>query len=283
MLFRMRRCVHWSLAFSLELAASGALSYNAEVTANNSKLPGQDQGPLYLRVARALRHEIVDGAYSTGARLPTEDELCRRFGVSRYTVREALRRLREDNVVASRQGAGTVVVAGRGQKDAYAQDTMSVNDLVSWAAGKRLEIESLGVISLTEALALRSGLRPGEPWLAVRGLGYQEGVSVPVCLAEYYIHHDFSSIGRLLARHTGPIFPLIEDLFGVKVAEVHQTISATLIDQALASALEVELGAPALAVQRTYRLSNRQVAQVTVSVHPAARYRHSMTLRRVKT
>jgi GntR family transcriptional regulator len=52
-------------------------------------------------------------------------------------------------------------------------------------------------------------------------------------------------------------FPLIEDLFGVKVAEV-------------------------LVVQRTYRLSNRQLAQVTVSTHPAARYRHSMTLRRVK-
>lgn len=248
----------------------------------NSK-PTEDAGPLYLRVARALKQEIIDGTYSIGARLPTEDELCKRFGVSRHTVREAIRRLREDNVVASRQGAGTVVIAGRGQRDVYAQDTMSINDLVSWAAGKRLEIESLGVIALSEELALRSGLRCGESWLAVRGLGYQEGLRVPVCLAEYYIHRDFSSIGRLLARHSGPIFPLIEDLFGVKVAEVNQTISATLIDEALAGALEVELGAPALAVQRTYRLSNRQVAQVTVSVHPAARYRHSMTMRRVQT
>ena len=56
----------------------------------------------YLQVARTLRKEIVDGVYPVGSQLPTEHELCERFAVSRYTVREALRRLRDDNLVASR-------------------------------------------------------------------------------------------------------------------------------------------------------------------------------------
>ena len=64
----------------------------------------------YLQVARALRKEIVDGVYPVGSQLPTEHELCERFAVSRYTVREALRRLREDNLVTSRPRAGTLVV-----------------------------------------------------------------------------------------------------------------------------------------------------------------------------
>jgi len=238
-------------------------------------------GPLYLSVARTLKQEIVQGTYPIGAQLPTEDELCARFDVSRHTVREALRRLREDNLVASRQGAGTVVVSGPAQQDAYAHDIMSINDLVSWAAGKRFGIESLEVIALPEELAARTGLERGASWLVVRGFGYEEGRSAPACLAEYYIHHDFAAVGRLLRRHTGPIFPLLEDLFGVKVAEVHQTIGATLIDAELAQRLEVEHGSAALEVQRTYRLSNSQVAQVTISIHPADHYRHSMTLRRV--
>jgi DNA-binding GntR family transcriptional regulator len=66
--------------------------------------------PLYMQVVRALKDEIVSGIYPVGSQLPTEEELCDRFSVSRYTVREALRRLREDSLVSSRQGAGTTVV-----------------------------------------------------------------------------------------------------------------------------------------------------------------------------
>ena len=55
--------------------------------------------PLYLQVVRALKEDIVSGVYPIGSQLPTEEELCERFSVSRYTVREALRRLREDSLV----------------------------------------------------------------------------------------------------------------------------------------------------------------------------------------
>lgn len=237
--------------------------------------------PLYLQLARALRAEILAGAFRIGSALPTEDELRARFGVSRQTVREALRRLREDHLVASRQGAGTIVVSGDAH-DAYAQDILSVNDLVDWAVGKRFEIESMEMQPLPEALLALSGARHDEPWLCVRGFGYDNGVPTRACLAQYYIHPDFASVARLLQRHRGPIFPLIEDLFGVKVAEVHQTIGATLLAAELANSLAVQAGSAALELQRCYRLSNRQVAQVTISTHPSGRYRHSTTLRRVK-
>src|SRR5262245_52961782 len=238
-------------------------------------------GHLYLQVARALKEEIFGGVYPVGSQLPTEDELCERFSVSRYTVREALRRLREDNLVSSRQGAGTVVVP-RHTSHAYAHDVMSINDLVSWSVGRRFAIEAIKMVAIDEKLAARSGLASGEEWLAVRGFGYEEGVKVPVCWAEYYIHRDFAAVGRLLPRHTGPIFPLIEDLFGLRIVEVHQEIGATLISPAVAGALKVKPGTPALEVRRTYQMNHGEIAQVTLSTHPASRFRHTMTLRRVK-
>jgi GntR family transcriptional regulator len=236
--------------------------------------------PLYLQVARTLKEEIVGGVYPVGSQLPTEDELCERFSVSRYTVREALRRLREDNLVSSRQGAGTVVVP-RHTSDAYAHDVMSINDLVSWSVGRRFAIDSMEMVVLDEKLASRTGLESGDEWLAVRGFGHEEGVKVPVCWAEYYIHRDFAAVGRLLRRHTGPIFPLIEDLFGQRIVEVHQEIGATLIGAALAGPLKVKAGSPALEVRRSYQSTNGEIAQVTISTHPASRFRHSMTMRRV--
>jgi len=235
---------------------------------------------LYLQVARTLKEEIVTGVYPVGSQLPTEDALASRFSVSRCTVREALRRLREDNLVSSRQGSGTVVVPRR-TADSYAGDVMSIDNLVSWSVGKRFAIESMEVVALDEKLASRTGLARGDEWLAVRGFGHEDGVKIPVCWAEYFIHRDFAAVGRLLPRHTGPIFPLIEDLFGQKIVEVQQQIGATLISPAVAGSLQVKAGSAALEVRRTYKTAG-DIAQVTLSTHPASRYRHSMTLRRVK-
>ena len=134
------------------------------------------QDHRYLQVARTLRKEIVDGVYPVGSQLPTEHQLCERFSVSRYTVREALRRLREDNLVASRPRAGTLVVP-RPSADSYVQDVVSINDLLAFATGAQFAIESTKMIAHRRrvgspdraAQQRRMAGRPGFP--ADRGRG----------------------------------------------------------------------------------------------------------------
>ncbi|MUL79106.1 GntR family transcriptional regulator [Mycolicibacterium sp. CBMA 226] len=234
----------------------------------------------YLQVARALRKEIVDGVYPVGSQLPTEHELCERFAVSRYTVREALRRLRDDNLVESKPRAGTLVVP-RSTANTYAQDVMSIDDLLAFAEGAQFEIVATTMSTIDADREAGTGLPLGSQWLAVEG--FRSGNGAPICRTEYYINREFAAVGRLLHRHSGPIFPLIEDLFGVSIAEVHQEISAVIVSPELASELKVEAGTAALQMRRTYRTSDGDIAQVTVNTHPAARYRHSMTMRRVKS
>lgn len=235
----------------------------------------------YLQVAKTLRREIVDGVYPVGSQLPTEHQLCERFSVSRYTVREALRRLREDNLVSSRPRTGTLVVP-RPSSDSYVQHVMSINDLLAFASGAQFVIDSITMVTIDNQLAARSGLASGEQWLAVRGFRQTEGAELPLCRTEYYINRNFAGIGRFLQRHEGPIFPLIEDLFGLSIVEVHQEIAAVALLAALADRLKVEPQTPALEVRRTYRTSDGDTAQVTINTHPASRFRHSMTMRRVK-
>jgi DNA-binding GntR family transcriptional regulator len=237
--------------------------------------------PLYVQIARTLKGEIVSGAYPVGSQLPTEDELCSRFSVSRYTVREALRRLRDAGLVSSRRGAGTMVAPLRAS-DSFVHQVMSINDLVIFATGSTFDIEAIRMVRIDDKLAVRSGLRAGEEWLEVCGLRRTEGGDAPICRTEYLIHRDYAAIGRLLQRHSGPIFPLIEDLFGLSVVEVEQEISAALIPPALAADLKVKPGAPALEVRRAYKTSEGQTAQVTINTHPASLFRHSMTMRRVR-
>jgi GntR family transcriptional regulator len=56
-----------------------------------------------------LRKAITTGTYRPGSQLPTEAELCEMLGVSRTVVREALRVLEDDGLVARRHGVGTFV------------------------------------------------------------------------------------------------------------------------------------------------------------------------------
>lgn len=57
----------------------------------------------------ALLHKIVTGEFPEGELLPSEHELCGMFAVSRPVVREALRRLRSEGLIASHQGRGSIV------------------------------------------------------------------------------------------------------------------------------------------------------------------------------
>jgi GntR family transcriptional regulator len=64
--------------------------------------------PLWAQLATELRDRLAMGAY--GERFPTESELTSEFDVSRATVREAVRRLRDEGLVDARRGSGTFVV-----------------------------------------------------------------------------------------------------------------------------------------------------------------------------
>ena len=63
--------------------------------------------PRYLAVTEALRAEIT--AASPNTLLPTEQQLARRFGVSRLTLRRALGLLERSGLVSRQRGRGTTV------------------------------------------------------------------------------------------------------------------------------------------------------------------------------
>src|SRR5688500_6480072 len=65
--------------------------------------------PLYYQVQHTISQRISRGEYAPGTQLPSESELSRELGVSRVTVREALRVLAQENVLVKVQGRGTFV------------------------------------------------------------------------------------------------------------------------------------------------------------------------------
>jgi GntR family transcriptional repressor for pyruvate dehydrogenase complex len=64
---------------------------------------------LYQQVADSLESQILDGTFPVGSRLPSEQDLADRYGVSRNVVREALKRLTEHGLVSILTGSGTYI------------------------------------------------------------------------------------------------------------------------------------------------------------------------------
>src|SRR5438094_8443655 len=74
----------------------------------------EGDGPLYERLAAALRRGVERGELLPGTRLPPERELARQLELGRNTVAAALELLRQDGVVAPRRGSVTLVTGGGG-------------------------------------------------------------------------------------------------------------------------------------------------------------------------
>ena len=67
--------------------------------------------PLYLQIKENIEEKVRMGKYSVGSKLPSENELCKHFSVSRITIRQALDLLENEGMTHSIHGKGTFVKA----------------------------------------------------------------------------------------------------------------------------------------------------------------------------
>ncbi|MEL0628777.1 FadR/GntR family transcriptional regulator [Psychromonas aquatilis] len=74
------------------------------------RLPTNHQQSLGAIVYEQILTAIIDGVYELNSKLPAETQLCKEFNVSRPILREALARLREDDLIMSRRGSGSYVI-----------------------------------------------------------------------------------------------------------------------------------------------------------------------------
>jgi len=92
----------------------------------------QDNRPLYMLVIDRIRELASSGEWSPGTKLPSEFELSKLFGVSRATLREALRVLEEEGLIVRRHGVGTFIREG-GVVQAGIEQLFSVTEWIERA------------------------------------------------------------------------------------------------------------------------------------------------------
>ncbi len=127
---------------------------------------------LSKQIAEQLRAAIVSGQFKIGERLPTEDELAQRYGVSRPSVREALKRLAAQNLVRAKRGpsGGNFVVKP------------SFGDLAESLSGAATLLVGMGALDIEEIMEARRTLQGSCLALAVNHATAQHIENIEIAL-----------------------------------------------------------------------------------------------------
>ncbi|MBN9308984.1 GntR family transcriptional regulator [Devosia sp.] len=189
---------------------------------------GRQHGPLGDRLRNALTGVLESGVIAAGEALPSEREMAEHLNVSRSTLRQGLKELALQGLVATRPGAGTIVV-GRIPKalsrlSGFTED-MQLRGLVATSrvlechvapvgadydgsgslyermdarnARPRRVLQSLQATEADEALAHYLGIRPGAAVLEITQLGYGESGTVVEDAVSWYRGDRYKYVGEI--------------------------------------------------------------------------------------
>jgi len=201
-------------------------------------------GPRYLKLQADLSAQISDGRIRPGASLPSEEDLCRAYGVSRTTVRKALDGLRERQLVESRRGAGTFVSRRPVRLHGSLVDLIAANgDSRNFLADRW--IEAPPAVSEKLQLTNKDNVKYWE--ILLHDMGH------PFVHVEYYLPRHLGerleSSDVLRARS---VSRAVEEKTGKKISRAHQTIAPKLAGPVVATHLNLKRNAPILHIVRTY-------------------------------
>ncbi|MDN3426179.1 GntR family transcriptional regulator [Microbacterium sp. APC 3898] len=181
-----------------------------------------DHRALYLQVIDRMKQDIAAGVYKEKEKLPSEFELSKTLGVSRATLREALRLLEEDNIIVRRHGVGTFVNSKPVFTSGIEQLT-SVSDMIRQAGMEPGAI----YLSTSETLSSEEDIKrfhctADDTVITIERVRTANGEPVVYCIDK--VPSDYLP-ANFLGRKESSIFTAIEES-----GDIHISYAVTFID-----------------------------------------------------
>ncbi len=232
--------------------------------------------PLYTQLEQDLVDRIASGLYPTGVCLPTEEQLCGHYGVSRITVRKALCSLIDKGLIIRRRGVGTFVVEP--PRNVHAVHLGGSLDELLSSAHQLLSrrILSMESVCASSEIAKAFGLRADETVLRVELV--RESEVGPVAYSEVFIRSDTEqySLDDFLTGE--PFIYVVCRKLGLRIGWASQVIQPTLAGAVAGNYLDVSPDIPILRTERKYFSSNGVLMEVAMLHHHPDRYRYEVEL-----
>lgn len=230
---------------------------------NGEDLLDASRAPLHRQVRDAIRREVRDGKLiDESGRLMSETELVKHFGVSRITIRDAIRPLVDEGMFAREQGRGTFLRSNRSEN--WVGRLMGFSETIKetgYEPGAR--ILHRGMTNKHDA-SVRAQLRERAVWELRR---LRLAGNTPIAIEHAFYPPD---VGLELEKRDLTailMYRVFESELGLDIKEANQTISATLADEDEATLLGAAVGDPLLAIERLTISSDNRPLELLRAVY----------------
>jgi GntR family transcriptional regulator len=232
--------------------------------------------PLYKQIRESLHEDILKKILVPGQKLPSEDELAARFGVSRMTVRQGISDLIDEGLLYRRHGVGTFVAQIPVERD-HTRLTNFVE--IARKEGIDLKIRVLATEILPAKLKVTRSLSLEEEALVFRIKTLRFVSGLPITVHDTYV--PYKLFPRLLQENleTNHLWDIVES-YGYRVKRGVQRLEAREAGEEIARLLEVDAGAPILYKERTVYLDDGTPFDFTYCFNRGDRYRLTVVLDR---
>ncbi|MGK7918739.1 MAG: phosphonate metabolism transcriptional regulator PhnF [Trichodesmium sp.] len=203
---------------------------------------------IYNQIAEELRHNINQGIYQVGDKLPSESELSEYFQVNRHTLRRAIAVLKHEGILKVAQGKGTFVVGKPikyliGKRVRYNQNLRG--------QGHKSYFKLLQVVEITADvnIANKLELEIGDAVALVERLGFADNQTLSIN-SSYFPLFRFPEIveqkGIEFLQEKGSISQFLKELYNCDHIRYQTHVYARIVESSDASILEVPLNHPIL-------------------------------------
>lgn len=203
--------------------------------------------PLYYQLREIIVASINAGEWRMGSMVPSENQICEMYNVSRNTAKRALDELVKEGILVRKQGVGTFVTEPKIEQTV--SKFYSFSDAIA-AKGMTLtcDVLDLMVMDCSDNLAESLKLQPGELVTALSRLRIVDGA--PFVLETSYIPQKVAPGLQKYDFTTNSLYKTLANEYGVLVTKAKEVFEPIIIGPSESKLLKVDNGTPALLLER---------------------------------
>jgi GntR family transcriptional regulator, N-acetylglucosamine utilization regulator len=227
--------------------------------------------PLHYQLSELLTSEIEAGHWKVGDRIPTEEDFCETFALSRTTVRRALEGLVIQGRLVREKGRGTFVAEAKFLEGLINRPVGFYEDMAARGITVHTPICEMEVIRPSEPVAHELELGPDEPVIKIDRLRYID--DNPILIVTTYLPQA-KCPGLLQENLTNAgLYMLLEEKYGIKMFRAKRFVEAVAANEYEAEKLQVKRGAPLLLIESTSYLEDGRPIEYYKARHRGDRTR----------
>lgn len=232
--------------------------------------------PLYRRIADDIAKDIQTGRFQVGDILPTELEWAESLAVSRGSVRQAMQVLSDWGMVDRARKTGTRVV-GAEPVAGYSQRLGSLRDTLGFAGDTVMRLDDIRDVADPHERGLADLTSATGYWLQLTGTRHLPADGRICTWTRVFINGAQAGIRPHLRSEMASIYEVIEQVYGLRVSQLRQKMTAIGLPTYAAKALGLRPGLPVIEVQAWLYADSGALVEFVRSIHNPALYSMEFT------